>query len=118
MRWSSHLYGTVAFFRTAAAALVGPAPAVTAAGATAAAAAAGGGGLGSGYRQVLNAAIATAAVPRLRWISVCHRTRADSGPKIMLPKIAPSRRPDCHSAAPPSTFSRCFNSDGERASSK
>ena len=27
-----------------------------------------------------------------------------------------SRRRDCHSAAPPSTFSRCFNSDGERAS--
>ena len=25
---------------------------------------------------------------------------------------------DCHSAAPPSTFSRCFNSDGERASAK
>ena len=29
-----------------------------------------------------------------------------------------SRRRDCHSAAPPSTFSRCFNSDGERASAK
>ena len=25
---------------------------------------------------------------------------------------------DCHSAAPPSTFSRCVNSDGERASAK
>ena len=25
---------------------------------------------------------------------------------------------DCHSAAPPSTFSRCFNSDGERVSAK
>ena len=24
----------------------------------------------------------------------------------------------CHSAAPPSTFSRCTNSDGERASAK
>ena len=30
----------------------------------------------------------------------------------------PSCRRDCHSAAPPSTFSRCFNSDGERASAK
>ena len=32
----------------------------------------------------------------------------------------PSRRRDCHSAAPPppSTFSRCFNMDGERASAK
>ena len=29
-----------------------------------------------------------------------------------------SRRRDCPSAAPPSTFSRCFNSDGERASAK
>ena len=29
-----------------------------------------------------------------------------------------SRRRDCHSAAPPCTFSRCFNSDGERASVK
>ena len=29
-----------------------------------------------------------------------------------------SRRRDCHSAAPPSIFSRCFNSDGERASPK
>ena len=29
-----------------------------------------------------------------------------------------SRRRDCHSAAPPSNFSRCFNSDGERASAK
>ena len=29
-----------------------------------------------------------------------------------------SRRRDNHSAAPPSTFSRCFNSDGERASTK
>ena len=29
-----------------------------------------------------------------------------------------SRRRDCHSAAPPSPFSRCFNSDGERASAK
>ena len=31
---------------------------------------------------------------------------------------AASRWRDCHSAAPPSTFSRCFNSDGERASAK
>ena len=29
-----------------------------------------------------------------------------------------SRRRDCHFAAPPSTFSRCFNKDGERASEK
>ena len=31
---------------------------------------------------------------------------------------ASSRRRDCHSAAPPSAFSRCFNSDGERASAE
>ena len=30
----------------------------------------------------------------------------------------PSRRRDCHSAAPPSTFSRRFNSDGEGISAK
>ena len=30
----------------------------------------------------------------------------------------PSHWRDCHSAASPSTFSRCFNSDGERASAK
>ena len=29
-----------------------------------------------------------------------------------------SRRRDCHSTAPPSTCSWCFNSDGERASAK
>ena len=29
-----------------------------------------------------------------------------------------SRRRDCHSATPPSTVSRCFNRDGERASAK
>ena len=29
-----------------------------------------------------------------------------------------SRRRDCHSAAPPSSFSRCFNRDRERASAK
>ena len=29
-----------------------------------------------------------------------------------------SRRRDCHSAAPPSTYSRCFNRDGERAPAK
>ena len=29
-----------------------------------------------------------------------------------------SRRRDCHSTAPPSTFSRCFNSDGEAVSAK
>ena len=34
------------------------------------------------------------------------------------PSPAPSRRRDCHSAAIPSSFSRCFNSDGERASAK
>ena len=28
------------------------------------------------------------------------------------------RREDCHSAASPSTFSSCFNRDGERASAK
>ena len=28
------------------------------------------------------------------------------------------RRRDCHSAAPPSPFSRCFNGDGERASAE
>ena len=31
---------------------------------------------------------------------------------------ATSRRRDCPSAAPPSAFSRCFNSDGERASAE
>ena len=30
----------------------------------------------------------------------------------------PSHRRDCHSAAPPSAFSRCFNSDGEGASAQ
>ena len=30
------------------------------------------------------------------------------------PSTSPSRRRDCHSAAPPSTFSRCLNRDGER----
>ena len=34
------------------------------------------------------------------------------------PAGALRHRRDCHSAAPPSTFSRCFNSDGERASEK
>ena len=29
-----------------------------------------------------------------------------------------SRRRECHSAGTPSPFSRCFNSDGERASAK
>ena len=33
-------------------------------------------------------------------------------------RALPSRRRDCHSAAPRSTFSRCFNRDGERASAK
>ena len=28
-------------------------------------------------------------------------------------ELQPSRRRDCHSAAPPSTDSRCFNTDGE-----
>ena len=32
--------------------------------------------------------------------------------------LSPSRRRDCHSAAPHSAFSRCINSDGERASAK
>ena len=32
--------------------------------------------------------------------------------------VTPSRPRDCHSAAPPSTFSRCFNGDGERASAE
>ena len=39
----------------------------------------------------MNAPRATAAVPRLMWIRVCQLTRADSGPKIMLPKMAPAR---------------------------
>ena len=33
-------------------------------------------------------------------------------------KVVLSHRRDCHSAAPPSTFIRCFNSDGEGVSSK
>ena len=32
--------------------------------------------------------------------------------------VWPSRRRDCHSAATPSTISRCFNREGERASAK
>ena len=34
------------------------------------------------------------------------------------PCLPGSRRRDCHSAAPPSTFSRCFNRDVDRASAK
>ena len=37
-------------------------------------------------------------------------------PVVPVPSL--SRRRDGHSAAPPSTFSRCINSDGERASAK
>ena len=33
-------------------------------------------------------------------------------------RCRPNRRRDCHSAAPPITFSRCFSIDGERASAK
>ena len=46
---------------------------------------------------------------------------ARSGPSVLVLKVAQDqafngtgdRRRDCHSAAPPSTFSRCFNRDGE-----
>ena len=39
-------------------------------------------------------------------------------PVVLLLTSKPSRRRDCHSAAPPSTLSRRFNSDGESASAK
>ena len=42
-------------------------------------------------------------------------------PQLILPEmqpVEPSRRRDCRSAAPPSTFGRCINRDGERAPAK
>ena len=39
-------------------------------------------------------------------------------PPLLPPPPVSSRRRDCHSAAPPSTCSRCNNSDGERVSEK
>ena len=52
--------------------------------------------------------------------SVPHRPRSSpSCPScIVNDYIWCSRRRDCHSAAPPSTFNRCFHSDGKRASAK
>ena len=40
------------------------------------------------------------------------------GPPPAAPTIKVSRRRDCHSAASPSTFSRCFNRDEKGVSSK
>ena len=53
------------------------------------------------------------APPALRRL-LSSGQRAQRGVRLDVP----SRRRDCHSAAPPSTFSRRFNSDGERASAK
>ena len=39
------------------------------------------------------------------------------GPQNMSTQLPSSRR-DCHSPAPPSPFSSCFNRDGERVSTK
>ena len=37
---------------------------------------------------------------------------------VCLVAVQPGRRRDCHSAVPPSTFSRCFNAEGEGMSAK
>ena len=47
---------------------------------------------------------------RLQW-NVAAAPRA-------LPGVASRRREFCHSAASPSTFTRCFNRDGEGVSAK
>ena len=44
--------------------------------------------------------------------------RARAPVLALLESQPPSHRRDCHSAALPSPFCRCFNSDGERASAK
>ena len=41
-----------------------------------------------------------------------------AGANLALSRGGDSHRRDCHSAASPSTFSRCFNRDGERASAE
>ena len=49
------------------------------------------------------------------WTVSSPAARCAASRSAAVSRASPSRRRDCHSAAPPSTLGRCLNSDGESA---